>query len=90
MGLMVPTFDRHIQATVQHLVIEKNLPVLMEVCIPGIANVWDTSDIISIIEPNNLFISATENDKFCSNAKELYDLSKDKFKSGNLNLGYTL
>jgi hypothetical protein len=58
----------------------------MEFVVPGIMKIADIEDIVTLIEPNSLFISATDNEGGSRGAKAIYEYAKDYFKMGELKL----
>ena len=58
----------------------------MEFCVPGIMKIGDIEDVVAMIEPRALLISATDDDKWSCGARAIYDYAKPSFKRGSLDL----
>jgi len=54
--------------------------------VPGIMNECDIEDIVRLIAPRALYISATEEDKYSRGAKEIFDYALDAFPASKLQL----
>ncbi|MGZ3873227.1 MAG: dienelactone hydrolase family protein [Mucilaginibacter sp.] len=60
--------------------------IQMEFCVPNILKYGDIEDIVKMAEPASLYISATDDDRWSSGAREVYDYAKSAFKTGELKL----
>jgi len=58
----------------------------MEFCVPNILKYGDIEDIVKLIDPCSLLISATEDDKYSIGAQEIFNYAKNSFKNGELSL----
>lgn len=91
MALWGPAFDKRIKASVSHCgcvnyknSLTRDAGIQMEFCVPDIMNLYDIEDVVHLIEPASLYISATDDDKWSRGAKELYESAKPTFKKGEL------
>jgi hypothetical protein len=58
----------------------------MEFVVQDIAQHLDIVDIVKMIEPNVVLISATEEDKWCRGVQEVFDEARPSFLDGRLEL----
>ena len=58
----------------------------MEFVVPDILRVGDIEDIITLIEPNALLLSATTQDKYSKGARRMYRCARPAFRHGTLAL----
>jgi len=95
MAMTTPVFDRRVKAAVancyfvsyrSNLDKEKEVRIPMEFCVPNILQHGDIGDIVRLIEPCSLYLSAAADDKWSQDAKEIYDYAKPAFKQGELKL----
>lgn len=95
MALIVPAYDRRIKVSVSNcfcinfkssILKNSKTRIAMELCVPGILKFGDIEDIVKLIEPCSLLISAAEDDKWSRDAKEIYDYAKNSFVKGELKL----
>ena len=90
MAIFAPAFDKRIKVSVSNCgcinyknSITNNIGIQMEFCIPNILDYGDVEDVIRLIEPCSLLISATKDDKYSLGAKDLVSVA-DTFKHGEL------
>jgi len=93
MAIWVPALDKRIKVSVSNCgcvnyknSLTRDTGIQMEFCIPGIMQQGDVEDIVKMIEPASLFISATDDDKWSRGAQEIYDYAKSSFRYGELRL----
>jgi len=93
MAIWAPAFDKRIIVSVSNCgcVNYKNslthdAGIQMEFCVPAIMQNGDIEDVVKMIEPASLLISATDDDKWSRGAQEIYDYAKPAFKEGELKL----
>lgn len=95
MAYWLPAFDKRIKAAVSNcyainykssLLKESETRIAMELVIPSITKHGDIEDIIKLIEPSSLYISAAKDDKWSADAEKIYDAAKSSFKKGELKL----
>jgi len=93
MALWAPVFEKRIKASVSNCgcvnykdSLPRELGIQMEFCVQGIMNLGDIEDVVRLVEPCNLLISATDNDKWSKGAKKIYNYAKSAFKKGELQL----
>lgn len=93
MAIWAPAFEKRIRASVSNCgcinykdSLAKDAGIQMEFCIPDFVNHGDIEDLVCLIEPRSLLISATDKDVWSRGAKQIYDFAKPHFKHGNLEL----
>ncbi len=93
MAIWAPFYDDRISASVSNCgclpyrhPIRKDCGYQMEFCIPNITQHFDIENIVALIEPCSLLISATNNDVWAAGHDEVYDYAKPYFKKGFLAL----
>jgi dienelactone hydrolase len=93
MAIWAPAFDQRIQASVSNCGCinykdsrARDVGIQMEFCVQGIMQTGDIEDVVTMIEPRALLISATDNDKWSRGARAIYDYAKPSFKKGSLDL----
>lgn len=91
MAIWVPALDKRIKASVSNCgcVNYKNslhheAGIQMEFCVPGIMEVGDIEDVVALVAPTPLYISAGEQDKWSRGAQQLFDSAKSGFCGGDL------
>jgi hypothetical protein len=91
MALFAPAFDKRIKASVSNCgcinyknSIEKNIGIQMEFCVPSILQFGDVEDIVKLVNPCSLLISATKEDKYSIGALDLFQYTKESFKDGEI------
>ncbi len=92
-AIWAPVFDRRIKASVSNCgcaryadSLSRDAGIQMEVCVPGIMRWGDIEDVVKLIEPSSLLISAVHSDKWSRGAQEIYDLARASFIRGELRL----
>lgn len=93
MAIWGPAFDKRIKVSVSNCgcvnfkdSLGKNIGIQLEFCIPGIMQLCDIEDIIKMIEPSSLLISATNDDKWSYGAEKIVNYASSAFKEGELHL----
>lgn len=93
MAIWGPAFDKRIKVSVSNCgcvnfkdSLDKSIGIQMEFCIPGIMQLCDVEDIIKMIEPSSLLISATDDDKWSRGAEKLFNYAGPAFKEGELHV----
>ena len=93
MAIWVPAFDKRIKASVSNCgcvnyrnSIRRDAGIQMEFCVPNIMNIGDIEDIVALIAPTPLYISATEEDKWSRCAEQLFETAKPFFPAQQLKL----
>lgn len=93
MAIWGPAFDKRIKVSVSNCgcvnykdSLDKDVGIQMEFCIPGIMQLGDVEDIIKMIEPSSLLISATTDDKWSRGAQKVFDYASPAFKEGELSI----
>lgn len=93
MAIWVPAFDKRIKVSVSNCgcvnykdSLSRTVGIQMEFCIPDILKYGDIEDIVKLASSTNLYISATDNDKYSKSAQQIYDYAKSSFKNRELKL----
>jgi dienelactone hydrolase len=93
MAIWVPAIDKRIKASVSNCgcVNYKNslcheAGIQMEFCVPGVMGVGDIEDVVALVAPTPLYISAAGQDKWSRGAQELFDSAKSAFSGDDLQL----
>lgn len=93
MAIWSPVFDKRIKVSVSNCgcvnykdSLSRETGIQIEFCVPNIMQYGDIEDIVKMIEPASIYISATDNDKWSKGAKEIYDYAKSAFLNGELKL----
>ena len=91
MAILAPVFDKRIKVSVSNCgcvnyknSIEKNIGIQMEFCVPNIFQYGDVEDVVKLINPCSLLISATKEDKYSIGALDILKYAKDSFKNGEI------
>lgn len=90
MAIWAAAFDDRIKASVSNCgcvgysaSLERTVGIQAEFCVPGIANLLDTPDVVRLISPRALYVSATDDDKYSRGAAELAVAVKETFPASN-------
>jgi dienelactone hydrolase len=93
MAIWAPAFDKRIRASVSNCgcvnyknSLRRDAGIQMEFCVPGIMSVGDMEDVVALVAPTPLYISAGEDDKWSCAAQAIFDSAKSFFPAGNLKL----
>ncbi len=93
MAIWAPALDKRIRVSVSNCgcvnyknSLGREAGIQMEFCIPNIMNCGDIEDIVRMVEPTPLYISATDDDKWSRGAQEIYDYAKSAFIKSELKL----
>ena len=88
MAIWAPVFDQRIKVSVSNCgcvnykdSLDRDIGIQAEFCVPGILEVGDIEDVVELIAPRALYISATSQDKYSRGAKRIFDYAKDAFPS---------
>jgi dienelactone hydrolase len=91
MAIWAPAIDKRIKVSVSNCgcinyknSLNRNIGVQMEFCVPGIMQIGDVEDVVRMVEPANLLISATDDDKWSYGAEEVFNSATSAFKEGEL------
>ena len=76
MALWAPVFDRRIEVTVSNCgcvnykdSLSRDIGIQMEFCVPDILQHGDIEDVVKLVAPTPLYISATDDDKYSKEHK---------------------
>jgi dienelactone hydrolase len=93
MAIWAPAFDKRIKVSVSNCgcvnyknSIRRDAGIQMEFCVPQIMNLGDIEDVVALVAPTPLYLSAAENDKWSRGAQQILDAAKSSFPDGNLKL----
>lgn len=93
MAIWAPAIDKRIKASVSNCgcvnykdSLARNIGIQMEFCVPNIMHYGDLEDIVRMVSPTPLYISATDNDKWSIGAQKIYKYSKSAFANSELKL----
>lgn len=93
MAIWSPAFDQRIKASVSNCgcvnykdSLNKEIGIQAEFCVPGIMKFCDVEDIVRLIAPRALYISATSEDKYSRGARYIYKYAQDAFPASQLKL----
>ena len=91
MAIWSPAFDDRIRASVSNCgcvnyadSLERDVGIQAEFCVPGILDVGDVEDVVRLISPRALYISATSNDKYSRGAERIFEAVVGAFPQGKL------
>jgi len=91
MAIWAPAFDARIRASVSNCgcvgyraSLERGVGIQAEFCVPGIADAANTADIVRLITPRALYISATDRDKYSRGAQEIAEAAGEAFPASRL------
>lgn len=93
MAIFAPVFDKRIKASVSNCgcvnykdSINKQIGIQLEFCVPNILAFGDVEDIVRLVNPCSLLISATKDDKYSLGAKNIWKYAKNSFKKGEFSV----
>ena len=93
MAIWAPAFDKRIKASVSNCGCVsykdsnvREVGIQMEFCVPGIMKSGDIGDIVKMVSPTPLYISATDDDKWSKGAQKIFDYAKSEFLKNKLKL----
>ena len=93
MAFFAPALDKRIKASVSNCYsvnyesyMKRDLGVPVELCVPNITEYGDIEDVVRMVEPSSLYISAASNDKWSQDAQKIYDRARTAFIRGELKL----
>ena len=95
MAVFFPAYDKRVKASVSNcwclnyknsLKTEFKTRIPMEMVVPNIFNYCDYGDIVKLVNPCHLLISAAKKDKWSRDSREIYKYAKNNFKNSELKL----
>jgi len=91
MAIFAPAFDKRIKASVSNCgcinykdSIKNKIGIQMEFCVPNILHYGDVEDIVKLVNPCSLLISATKEDKYSIGALKILEYAKNSFKDSEI------
>ncbi len=89
MALWAPAFDRRLRASVSNCgcvnykdSLTRDVGIQMEFCVPDFLRHGDIEDVVKLVEPCSLFISATDDDVWSRGAEAIYGIARPAFVRG--------
>jgi dienelactone hydrolase len=93
MAIWLPAVDKRIKASVSNCgcinykdSLTKDAGIQPEFCVPGIMEHGDIEDVVRLVEPSALLISATEDDVWSRGARNIYNYAQPSFTAGSLDI----
>jgi dienelactone hydrolase len=93
MAIWLPAIDRRIRASVSNCgcisfrdSLRRDAGIQMEFCIPGITKAFDIEDVVALVAPTPLLISACEDDIWSFGASQLFHAVATAFPANTLQL----
>ena len=93
MAIWAPAFDRRIKVSVSNCgcvnykdSFSREAGIQMEFCVPNIMQSCDVEDVVKLVAPTPLYISATDDDKWSKGAQEIYAFAKASFMQSQFKL----
>lgn len=95
MAVLFPAYDKRVKASVSNcycrnfkdsLNFNSKTRIPMELVVPNILKFGDFKDIVKLVHPCHLYISAAKKDKWSQDAKKIYNYVKPTFKIATLKL----
>lgn len=90
-ALFAPTFDKRIKVSVSNCgsttfkeMLAQNIRVQFDYVVPNFLACGDIEDVVRLVEPCNLLILGTNNDKFSLNIEDIFEYAKSAFIYGKL------
>lgn len=93
MAIWLPAVDRRIRASVSHCgcvgyadSLHRDAGIQMEFCVPGFMQHADIEDIVALVAPTPLFLSAAANDPWSRGAQRVFEAALPAFETSTLQL----
>lgn len=90
-ALFAPTIDKRIKISVSNCgsttfkeMLAQKIGIQFDYVVPNFLAWGDIEDVVRLVEPCNLLILGTDNDKFSRNIKEIFEYAKSSFVKGKL------
>lgn len=91
MAIWAPALDTRIKASVSNCgcvnykdSLDREVGIQAEFCVPNILSFGDIEDVVRLVAPRALYISATNKDKYSRGAQAIYDYAMDAFPAVHL------
>lgn len=91
MAIWAPAFDRRIKASVSNCgcvsyedSLAREVGIQPEFCVPGILSLGDIEDVVRLVAPRALYLSAGSDDKYSRGAERIAEYARDAFPAGQL------
>jgi dienelactone hydrolase len=93
MAIWLPALDRRIRATVSHCgcvgyadSLRRGVGIQMEFCLPGFMHHAEIEDIVALVAPTPLLLSAATEDRWSRGAQRIYEAALPAFANSDLQL----
>ncbi|MEM9624172.1 MAG: dienelactone hydrolase family protein [Pseudomonadota bacterium] len=93
MAIWAAAVDQRLKASVSNCgcvnykdSLDREIGIQAEFCVPDMLSVGDVEDVVRLIAPRALYLSATTQDKYSRGAQQIYDYAKDSFPDTQLQL----
>ena len=95
MAILLPAYDKRVKVSVSNcycrnlgnsLDFKSKTRIPMELVVPNILKYGDFQDIVKLVHPCHLLISAVKYDKWSQDAKKIYKFAKPYFKKSELRM----
>lgn len=90
-ALFAPVFDRRIKVSVSNCgsttfkqMLAQHIGIQLDFVVPNFLDYGDIEDIVRLVEPCNLLIMGTDDDRFSQNIEEIYKYAKSAFVNGKI------
>ncbi|MGL6339656.1 MAG: alpha/beta hydrolase, partial [Waterburya sp.] len=90
-ALFVPVFDRRIKASVSNCgstrlieLLAQKTGIQLDFVIPKFLTYGDIDDVVRLVEPCNLLILGTDEDRFSRNIEDIFEYAQSAFVNGKL------
>jgi dienelactone hydrolase len=90
-ALFAPAFDRRIKASVSSCgstrlreILAQNRGIQFDYVIPNFLAYGDIEDVVRLVEPCNLLILGTDQDRWSRNIEDVFEYAKSAFVKGKL------
>jgi dienelactone hydrolase len=90
-ALFAPAFDKRIKVSVSNCgsttfkeMLTQNIRMQFDYVVPNFLAHGDIEDVVRLVEPCNLLILGTDNDKFSRNIEDIFEYAKSAFVNGKL------
>lgn len=90
-ALFAPTVDQRIKVSVSNCgsttfkqMLAQNIGIQFDYVVPNFLAYGDIEDVVRLLEPCNLLILGTDDDKYSQNIEDIFEYAKSEFVNGKL------
>jgi dienelactone hydrolase len=91
-ALFAPVFDRRIKASVSNcgsttfrtMLAQEDIGIQLDYVVPHFLNCGDIEDVVRLVEPCNLLILGTDDDRWSQNIEDIFEYAKSAFVTSKL------